>query len=247
MHARIYKFVGSFSCAQIDSRKARERDLAAFDENRRAAGMLTPMRDKNEGTYGRGEDTAPACDHGLSRSWKANVRQKNILRLFFAKLIACEQKHNPNQPHAVEFYPPNSKKNYRDNWYLGSLPKADLRDTILLRPSCAKSIICKQNHNPNQPNPVEFYRPTSKKYYLENWPFDHIIAPSCAKLIICKQNHNPNQPNPVEFYRPTSKKYYLENWPFGILTKKAISSLKDNIKTKNQLNASLFCEIIYQY
>ena len=32
--------------AQIDSRKARERELATFDENRRAVGMLNPMRDK---------------------------------------------------------------------------------------------------------------------------------------------------------------------------------------------------------
>ena len=32
--AYSYNFVGTFSCAQIDSRKMRERELAAFDENR---------------------------------------------------------------------------------------------------------------------------------------------------------------------------------------------------------------------
>ena len=44
VHARI---VRDFSCTkEIDKRKARERELAAFDENRRALGMLNPMRDK---------------------------------------------------------------------------------------------------------------------------------------------------------------------------------------------------------
>ena len=44
-----------------------ERELATFDENRRAVGMMNPMRDKNEGTYRGGEGTTPTCDHGLSR------------------------------------------------------------------------------------------------------------------------------------------------------------------------------------
>ena len=43
----LHKFVGTFSCAQIDSRKARKRELATFDESRRAVGMLNPMRYKN--------------------------------------------------------------------------------------------------------------------------------------------------------------------------------------------------------
>ena len=50
--------------------KAGERDLARFDENRRAqnlkVGMPNPMRDKNEGTY-RGGRREYTCDHGLSR------------------------------------------------------------------------------------------------------------------------------------------------------------------------------------
>ena len=40
------KFVGISSCAHIDSRKARKRELAIIEESRRAMGMLTPMRDK---------------------------------------------------------------------------------------------------------------------------------------------------------------------------------------------------------
>ena len=35
-----------FPCAQIGSRKARERELAIFDENRRAVGMLNPVPDE---------------------------------------------------------------------------------------------------------------------------------------------------------------------------------------------------------
>ena len=40
---------------KIDQRKARERELATFDENRQAVGMLNPMRDKTH----RGEGTTP--------------------------------------------------------------------------------------------------------------------------------------------------------------------------------------------
>ena len=48
--------VRTFSCLKNYWRKARERESATFDENRRAVEMLDPMRDKNEGTYrGRGE------------------------------------------------------------------------------------------------------------------------------------------------------------------------------------------------
>ena len=54
-----YKFADTFSCARIDSRKARERELATFDENRQAVGMLNPMRGKTEGTYRGGEETTP--------------------------------------------------------------------------------------------------------------------------------------------------------------------------------------------
>ena len=44
---RVHILVGTFSCIKIDQRKTRERELAKFDEDRRAVGMLNPMRDKN--------------------------------------------------------------------------------------------------------------------------------------------------------------------------------------------------------
>ena len=44
----ILSLVWTFSCAQIDLRKAQERELAtSLMENRRAVGLLDPMRDKN--------------------------------------------------------------------------------------------------------------------------------------------------------------------------------------------------------
>ena len=36
-----------------------KRELATLDKNRRAVGMLNPMRDKNEGTYRGGEGMTP--------------------------------------------------------------------------------------------------------------------------------------------------------------------------------------------
>ena len=61
MHLNTYQVSGSyqvpgtsiiyqvltFPCIKIDWRKARERELATFDENRRAVGMLNPIRDKS--------------------------------------------------------------------------------------------------------------------------------------------------------------------------------------------------------
>ena len=66
--AYSYIFVETFSCAQVDLRKARERESAALDENRRAEGLLNPMRDKHGRQEPGGRDDT--CDHGLSRSWK---------------------------------------------------------------------------------------------------------------------------------------------------------------------------------
>ena len=50
----------------MNSERERELATSTFDENRRAVGMLHPMRDKNLGHVpgGRRDDT---CDHGLSR------------------------------------------------------------------------------------------------------------------------------------------------------------------------------------
>ena len=49
-----------------DWRKARERELATFDETRRAVGMLNAIGDKKQRHVpgGKRDDT---CDHGLSR------------------------------------------------------------------------------------------------------------------------------------------------------------------------------------
>ena len=50
-----YVLVGTFSCIK----KARERELATFDENRRAVGMLTLCAIEIEGTYRGEEGTTP--------------------------------------------------------------------------------------------------------------------------------------------------------------------------------------------
>ena len=52
-------------------------------KNRRAAGLLNPMRDKNgrQEPGGRRDDT---CDHGLSsRSWKVNVCEEEKKKVSF--------------------------------------------------------------------------------------------------------------------------------------------------------------------
>ena len=41
-----YKFVGTFSYAQIDLRKARERELATLDENSTSSGIAEPCARK---------------------------------------------------------------------------------------------------------------------------------------------------------------------------------------------------------
>ena len=50
---------GLFSCRKIHFRIVRERELATVDANRRAVGMLNPMRDKTKGTYRGGEGATP--------------------------------------------------------------------------------------------------------------------------------------------------------------------------------------------
>ena len=45
--AYSYKFVGMLSCAQIDLRKARERELATLDEKSTSSGIVNPMRGTN--------------------------------------------------------------------------------------------------------------------------------------------------------------------------------------------------------
>ena len=58
--AYSYKFVGAFSCAQIDLRKARERELATLDEKSTSSGIAEPYaRKKIEGKSRGGEGTTP--------------------------------------------------------------------------------------------------------------------------------------------------------------------------------------------
>ena len=47
-------------------RQPGEREVAIFDENRRAIGMLKPMRDENEG-HVPGGTRDDFCNHGLPR------------------------------------------------------------------------------------------------------------------------------------------------------------------------------------
>ena len=51
----MQNLLGNCRACQESPRKARDRDLAKFDGNRLALGMLNPLRDKNEGAY-RGEE-----------------------------------------------------------------------------------------------------------------------------------------------------------------------------------------------
>ena len=45
---RVHARRAFFLHKKNDSRKARERELSTFDENRRAVGMLSPMGDKTQ-------------------------------------------------------------------------------------------------------------------------------------------------------------------------------------------------------
>ena len=63
-----YKLVGTFSCAQIDLRKARERELATLDGKSTSSGIAEPYarqkiepyaRQKIEGKNRGGEGTSP--------------------------------------------------------------------------------------------------------------------------------------------------------------------------------------------
>ena len=65
------KFVGNFSCAQIDSRKARQRELATLDETSTSSGIAEPYaRKKLKARTGGGEGTTPvttACPEPRNR------------------------------------------------------------------------------------------------------------------------------------------------------------------------------------
>ena len=69
----------------MDQRKAREREWATFDENRRTVEMLNRMRDNIEGTYHGGEVTwlvQKIADGKISYelSWKVKVMKSSEMK-----------------------------------------------------------------------------------------------------------------------------------------------------------------------
>ena len=88
----VHVYRSSTLCALFSSRKARERELAKFDENRRAVGMLNPLRIMNcEGMFIQGarEDI---CEQGTAcpDGWKVKVMDKKlILKKIRMKTHAC--------------------------------------------------------------------------------------------------------------------------------------------------------------
>ena len=72
--------MGTFSCAQIDLRKSLERELATLDENRRAVGLLDPMRDKTEGKN-RGEAGTTPVTTACPEAGKYKCDEKKRKRL----------------------------------------------------------------------------------------------------------------------------------------------------------------------
>ena len=53
----------------------------------------------------------------------------------------------------------------------------------ILRPCFARLFNCKQNHNPNQPNPVELNPPNSNRYIDHYWCYNYIIGPVAASEV----------------------------------------------------------------
>ena len=62
-----------FFCAQIDLRKARERELATLDENSTSSGIAELFNAIRIKSKNLGEKGATPEDHGLSRSRKVEV------------------------------------------------------------------------------------------------------------------------------------------------------------------------------
>ena len=71
VHTRINSW-GLFFAHKLTCGKRESVSKQHSMKNRRAVGLLSPMRDKNcrQEPGGRTDDT---CDHGLSRSWKVEV------------------------------------------------------------------------------------------------------------------------------------------------------------------------------
>ena len=89
--AYSYKFVGTFSCAQIGLRKTRERELATLDEKSASSGIAEHYicAIKIEGKNRGGRDDT--CDNGLSRSWKVQVCEKKNVWVFMVVLLVSRR------------------------------------------------------------------------------------------------------------------------------------------------------------
>ena len=66
VHTYSHEFVGTFSCAQIDLWKARERELATLDEKSTSSGIAEPYKNKKlksrtGGEKGRHLPVTTAC------------------------------------------------------------------------------------------------------------------------------------------------------------------------------------------
>ena len=100
MHNTRINSLGFFSCAQIDSWKARERELATLDEKSTSSEIAEPyicaiiIEGKNRRAGGRRDNI---CDHGLfvqkleSRSVRRRKKQKKTLKVLFFDVISFER------------------------------------------------------------------------------------------------------------------------------------------------------------
>ena len=86
--------MGPFSCAQIDSRKARERELAANDEKSTSSGIAKPYAGLKVGGENRGgERTTPvttACPEA-GKEKCVEQKEKKKLRQELLELILNEK------------------------------------------------------------------------------------------------------------------------------------------------------------
>ena len=69
--------MGTFSCAQIDLRKARERELATLDEKSTSSGIAEPCARKIEGKNRGGAGTTPVTTACPEAGKSMCVKQKN--------------------------------------------------------------------------------------------------------------------------------------------------------------------------
>ena len=80
VHTRINSW-GLFLVPKLTCGKRESMSKNYSMKNRRAVGLLDPMRDKIVGKI-RGERRDDTRDHGLSRSWKLSVRKKIYIYIY---------------------------------------------------------------------------------------------------------------------------------------------------------------------